>query len=71
MLTSRKFDFQRISGQSKKKGILPAFRILPSKKVGNILLVPFRALQWLVYFVIKALLFILNFLFTFMSNFWH
>ncbi|MFH2043261.1 MAG: efflux RND transporter permease subunit [Acidobacteriota bacterium] len=65
MLASRRFEFQQRIGAGSRSGHKPVVRILPKKNVLNILLVPVRTLQWLVYFIFKAVIFVLNFLLTF------
>jgi len=70
MLASRKFELSGPSGTPKKMEKRPNDTQKSFKKsAGKILLFPFRGLRWILYNIPKGIFLILNFIFTFLSQF--
>jgi len=69
MLASRKFELSASSGTPKNKEKQPKETQKSLKRsTGKILLSPFRGLQWLLYNIPKGIFFVLNLIFTFLSQ---
>ena len=65
MLASRTFKMYKAPKETKTLKIKKNIRILVKKNIFGFLLVPFRSLKWLVYFLLKSLVFLLNFILSF------
>ncbi|MFC2157673.1 efflux RND transporter permease subunit [Acidobacteriota bacterium] len=65
MLASRKFDIRAAQEDNSSPTVKPKIRIFPRKNLGGILLVPFRLIRWLAYFLLKGGVRVLNILVTF------
>jgi HAE1 family hydrophobic/amphiphilic exporter-1 len=69
MLASRKFDFKVPDGIPKIKDRPPEEKEKSLKRTaGKILLFPLKGLKWLLYNIPKGIFFVLNFIFTFLTQ---